>query len=43
MGVSLLDRVGFVEIIQRELLHPKSVWILGDIAEKRFNSYTVSF
>lgn len=41
--VSLLDRLGFVEIIQRELFHPKSVWIRGDIAEKQFNAYTVSF
>lgn len=43
MGVSLLDRMGFPEIIQRELFHPKSVWIWGAIAEKQIICYTVSF
>lgn len=43
MEVSLLDKMGFLEIIQRELFLPKSVWIWGDIAEKQFISYIVSF
>ena len=38
MGVSLVDRMGFLEIVQRKLFHPKS--FLRDITHNLFILYT---